>query len=96
MSVTWYLTRLPAHVYYRPFDIRHTFYTGKSKGFHAYPRAATSNQMLNSNIAILFERFCVSGYFNNILLSKFMIDLHILGTAHANGYMAPPVSLPRH
>ena len=27
-----------AEVAYRPFDKKWTFYTGKSKGFHCYPR----------------------------------------------------------
>ena len=25
-------------IHYRPFDVRYTYYTGKAKGFHCYPR----------------------------------------------------------
>ena len=28
----------PVSICYRPFDVRHTYYTGKSKGFHCMPR----------------------------------------------------------
>lgn len=36
-------------VAYRPFDIKHTFYTGKSKGFHSYPRVETMRHFLQGD-----------------------------------------------
>ena len=38
---------------YRPFDIRHTYYTGKSRGFHCRPRGDIMSHMLQKNIGLL-------------------------------------------
>jgi len=35
-----------APVLYRPFDVRHTYYTGKPSGFHCRPRGEVMRQML--------------------------------------------------
>lgn len=32
---------------YRPFDVRYTYYTGKSKGFHCYPRHETMKHFID-------------------------------------------------
>jgi predicted helicase len=41
---------------YRPFDNRWTFYTGKSKGFHCYPRAEVMQHFLNrGNLGLVFK-----------------------------------------
>jgi hypothetical protein len=36
-------------ILYRPFDARHTYYTGKSKGFHCMPRDEVMRHMLTGN-----------------------------------------------
>ena len=42
---------------YRPFDDKWTFYTGKSKGFHCYPRAEVMQHILNGdNIGLVIGR----------------------------------------
>ena len=38
-------------ILYRPFDIRFTYYTGKSKGFHCMPRGEVMRHMLQPNLA---------------------------------------------
>lgn len=43
-------------VLYRPFDIRFTYYTGNSKGFHCRPRGEVMKFMLQSNCAIVLPR----------------------------------------
>jgi predicted helicase len=43
-------------VLYRPFDIRYTYYTGKSSGFHCRPRSETMNNMLRENLGLVFHR----------------------------------------
>jgi hypothetical protein len=40
------------NVAYRPFDIRWSYFTGKSKGFLAYPRADLTEQLLKPNLAL--------------------------------------------
>lgn len=39
-------TKIATKIHYRPFDFRHTFYTGKTKGFHAYPRKEVSHSII--------------------------------------------------
>jgi len=42
---------------YRPFNDRFTYYTGKSKGFHCYPRNEVMQHFLNGdNIGLVFRR----------------------------------------
>ena len=36
----------PVSICYRPFDVRHTYYTGKSKGFHCRPRGEVMRHFL--------------------------------------------------
>jgi len=36
-------------IHYRPFDFRYTYYTGKTKGFQAYPRKEVTNNFLSKN-----------------------------------------------
>jgi hypothetical protein len=43
-------------IHYRPFDCRYTFYTGRSRGFHVYPRDNISRQLLRPNIALITSR----------------------------------------
>lgn len=39
-----------AEVLYRPFDLRHTYYTGKPSGFHCRPRGEVMTNMLADNL----------------------------------------------
>lgn len=42
---------------YRPFDEKWTFYTGKSKGFHCYPRAEVMQHFtLGNNVGLIIGR----------------------------------------
>jgi predicted helicase len=43
-------------ILYRPFDIRFTYYTGNSKGFHCRPREEVMRYMLQENIALITPR----------------------------------------
>ena len=44
-------------ILYRPFDIRFTAYTGKSRGFHCMPRQKVMNNFLSTaNLGVLFSR----------------------------------------
>lgn len=44
-------------VLYRPFDLRWTYYTGKSRGFHCYPRNEIMQHLVSGdNIALLSAR----------------------------------------
>jgi predicted helicase len=44
-------------IHYRPFDFRFTYYTGNTKGFHAYPRKEITNNFLsNNNLGLIHLR----------------------------------------
>ena len=42
------------HVLYRPYDLRHTYYTGNSRGFHCMPRGEVMRHMLaGTNLGLI-------------------------------------------
>ncbi len=43
-------------ILYRPFDIRYTYYTGKSRGFHCMPRPKIMRHMMQENLGLLVCR----------------------------------------
>jgi len=43
-------------ILYRPFDVRYTYYTGKSRGFLCMPRPEVMRHMLNPNIGLCVGR----------------------------------------
>ena len=44
-------------IQYRPFDVRYTFYTGQTKGFHSRPRGEIMRHFLvGENIGLIFGR----------------------------------------
>ncbi|MCP4404681.1 MAG: N-6 DNA methylase [bacterium] len=44
-------------LYYRPFDVRYTYYTGKSRGFHCMPRGDMMRHILaGSNLCLTYTR----------------------------------------
>lgn len=48
---------LLAAILYRPFDVRHTYYTGKSRGFHCMPRGDVMRNFLREkNLGLVFCR----------------------------------------
>ena len=62
-------------ILYRPFDIRYTYYTGKSRGFHCMPRAEVMRNMLSDNISICFMRqVSIDENYTHFLVSEHMID----------------------
>lgn len=68
-------------VLYRPFDIRFTIYTGKSKGFQSYPRPAVMNHFIRGkNEALIIGRqgqAMGSGEWNIIFISNSILDSNI-------------------
>ena len=43
-------------ILYRPFDVRYTYYTGRSRGFHCMPRPEVMQHMLKENLGLLVSR----------------------------------------
>ena len=43
-------------ILYRPFDVRYTYYTGKSRGFHCMPRPEVMRHMLKENLGLIVPK----------------------------------------
>lgn len=63
-----------AKVLYRPFDLRWTYYTGKSSGFMARPRMPEAANMLKDNIALLAVRNTRRDMSNNYFVANTLVD----------------------
>jgi predicted helicase len=64
-------------ILYRPFDIRKTIFTGKTKGFIAYPRTETMTQMLKQNLSLNTSRIIPTNQsWNRIFVSDDITDIH--------------------
>ncbi|CAN5464601.1 DNA methyltransferase [soil metagenome] len=59
---------------YHPFDYRYSYFTGKSKGFMAYPRSPLMNQVLKDNLLLLAIRNSRRGNVNNYFISNLLVD----------------------
>lgn len=57
-------------VVYRPFDVRHTYFTGTSKGFIGTPGTKVNSLLLKENIALLFKRQCKQTFSYVFLVDK--------------------------
>jgi len=68
-------------ILYRPFDVRHTYYTGNSRGFHCMPRRDVMRHMLQPNLAICIGRqgqaVGVSGAWTLAFCSEYIADLNL-------------------
>lgn len=62
-------------VLYRPFDFRRTIYTGKSKGFHSYPRNEIMSHLLKDNFAIITTRQTSTFDYQHIFVSHDLVDM---------------------
>ena len=57
---------------YKPFDTRYFYYSGKTKGFVAYPRRDVMQHIVGrSNLSLLFNRQNVRGYFSYAGVTQF-------------------------
>jgi hypothetical protein len=82
---------LPVKVLYRPFDERYSFYTGKSKGFIAYPRDNMFTHLGgNDNISLITCRQQSSFDFQHIFISHLVSDMcNISSQTKETGYIFP-------
>lgn len=78
-------------VLYRPFDERHTIYTGKSKGFIAYPRDEMYKHLNNSkNYSLITCRQESTFEFQHVFISRLVSDMcSISSQTKETGYIFP-------
>jgi type I restriction-modification system DNA methylase subunit len=66
-------------ILYRPFDIRYTYYTGKSRGFHCMPRPEVMKHMLKENLGLITVRQVKAGnLWNHCLSTNKIIESSII------------------
>jgi predicted helicase len=65
---------LKTRVLYHPFDHRWTLYTGKTKGFMAYPRAPLMRSTLQDNRTLLCVRNARRGNIDSFLVANTIVD----------------------
>jgi predicted helicase len=62
-------------LFYRPFDLRSTYFTGKSKGFMAYPRSEIMNYLFEkNNVSLIICKQQSSFDFQHIFVTKYISD----------------------
>jgi type I restriction-modification system DNA methylase subunit len=64
-------------ILYRPFDVRYTYYTGRSRGFHCMPRHEVMQHMLPENLGLISVRQVAEGIFNHALVTNTITESRI-------------------
>lgn len=77
--------------HYRPFDIRYTYYTGKSKGFHCMPRGEVMRHFLVDNIGLNTPRQLKTSQneWNHILVQHTISDQALTSGGNGAGVVHP-------
>ena len=76
-------------ILYRPFDIRYTYYTGKSRGFLCMPRWEVMRHMLHENIGLITVRQVAEGVFNHCLAADTIVESRLTTSNKGIAYIFP-------
>jgi predicted helicase len=78
-------------ILYRPFDIRYTYYTGKSRGFHCMPRPNVMRHMLfGENLALITSRMTKGETFKHAQVSRNIVEVICMSPKTSNnGFVFP-------
>lgn len=73
-------------ILYRPFDIRYTYYTGKSRGFHCMPRGEVMRHMLEGeNLGLCLAKRVEGDHdWQHVFISDQMITHHSVSMKEVN------------
>jgi len=80
-------------VLYRPFDIRYTYFTGHSRGFHCTPRGDVMRHMLSDNMAILTSRMTKGEDFGHIQATNLITEKILMSPKTSNNSFHFPLYL---
>jgi predicted helicase len=82
---------LVAPVLYRPFDVRYTYYTGKSRGFHCMPRGEVMRHLLaGENLALITSRLTKGETFQHAQVSRNIVEVICMSPKTSNnGFVFP-------
>jgi hypothetical protein len=76
-------------ILYRPFDIRYTYYTGKSRGFLCMPRPEVMRHMLQENTGLITVRQVAEGVFNHCLAVDTIVESRVTTSNKGIAYIFP-------
>lgn len=74
---------------YRPFDMRYTYYTGKSRGFHCMPRHEVMRHMKQLNLGIITVRQVAEDNFNHAFVTSTLIESRMTLSNKGIAYLFP-------
>lgn len=83
-------------ILYRPFDVRFTYYTGNSRGFHCMPRGEVMKNYLKKTIGLVTSRIVKGDAFCHAFISETITDGALLAANTASSsynfplYLYPP------
>lgn len=80
-------------LFYRPFDVRFTYYTGHSRGFHSMPRPAVMKQMLHENVALLTSRMTKGEQFAHVGVTQHISEKILMSPKTSNNSFHFPLYL---
>ncbi|WP_297868004.1 type ISP restriction/modification enzyme [uncultured Flavobacterium sp.] len=81
-------------ILYRPFDVRKTYYTGKSKGFMAYPRNEVMSHMVNNNLGLCFSRLVTGNIdWRDVLVTNKIVEKGVMAMRVSNNAPLFPLYL---
>ncbi len=78
---------------YRPFDVRYTYYTGKSRGFLCMPRPEVMRHMLEENIGLITSRIVKGNNYAHCLISNYITSAALLAANTASSSYFFPLYL---
>ncbi|MGH8182374.1 MAG: type ISP restriction/modification enzyme [Rhodanobacteraceae bacterium] len=86
-----------AEVYYRPFDVRHTYYTGNSRGFHCMPRSTVMDHFFqHDNTGLVTSRLTKGEDFAHAQMTKHITEVICMSPKTSNnGFVFPLWLYPR-
>ena len=77
-------------IHYRPFDRRLTYYTGRSRGFHVYPRHEISRHIRDGNIALITSRLTKGEDFRHVQITDTPAEVICMSpNTSNNGFVFP-------
>ena len=87
-------------IMYRPFDCRHTYYTGRDKGFHCRPREKVMRHFLvGENVGLIVMRHAITDNWSHVQVANTLIEARIHYSNKGVSYLFPlylyPGSKPR-
>jgi hypothetical protein len=86
---------LVTSVFYRPFDVRYTLYTGNARGFHSRPRSGVMRHMLHGKNLGLCSNRQVNGEFRHVFVTQHITDGNAVSLAsRERTYLFPLYLMP--